>query len=401
MSRRQRSRGFHRVVVLALLAAAGCERQPTKDAPTAPPVAPVTAAAEAAWTPAWSQTRGGGGLSGRVPGPAPRQATLAWSFANGTAITSEASIAEGVIVFGDTDGSIHALDTATRQRRWQVTTEDTVEATALIADGLVFAGSNDGTFRALDLKDGRQVWSLEGDGKFPTGAVLAKGPDGRDVVLVNGYDGVTRCLRPADGGVVWHHETSDYINGSPALLDDDRMIFGGCDAQLHVLSLKDGSGSGTLKSEAQIVRSLAVWNGTVYGVNYADQLFAARGDADKPQWIYEPGTQFLSSPAVDDAHVFAGCRDKCLHAIDRETGKLLWKFTTGGRVAGSPLVFDDAVVFGSSDGRLYAVDKQDGKELWRLDLGEDLSLPPAAAGGRIVIGGGEGTLFVVSAGTPP
>jgi outer membrane protein assembly factor BamB len=152
----------------------------------------------------------------------------------------------------------------------------------------------------------------------------------------------------------------------------------------------------SLKSEAQIINSLTAWEDTVYGVNYANQLFAAPATAAQPAWLYEAdGAQFLTSPAVDETQVYVGARDKHLHAVDRLTGKVRWKFKTAGRVASAPLVFDDAVVFGSSDGRLHAVDKREGQELWQLDLGEELAVAPAFAAGRIILGGGDGTLFVI------
>ncbi|MCF7731930.1 MAG: PQQ-binding-like beta-propeller repeat protein [Akkermansiaceae bacterium] len=382
-----------------LLGLVHCEGR--RDAGNTPPAEPPAAAsAEVPWTPDWPMSRGGGRLNGRVAGPAPRQPVIEWTFQNTAAITSEAAIAEGLIVFGDTEGGIQAVEVATRKRRWQVATKDAVEATPAIAGGRVFAGSNDGVFRALDVGDGHLLWSIEGGDKFPTGATLTTGPDASGpVLLVNGYDGVSHCLRPADGSEVWRHETNDYINGSPVLLDGGRIAFGGCDARLHMLLLKDGSAVGELESEAQIIRSLAAWGRTLYGVNYANQLLAAAWDASGPAWLYEAdGNQFLTSPAADEERVYVGCRDKHLYAVDRLTGKLRWKFKTGGRVASAPLVFDDAVVFGSSDGRLYAVAVADGMELWRLELGEDLAVAPSHAGGRIVIGGGEGTLFVIRGG---
>lgn len=353
------------------------------------------------WSPGWPVTRGGGGLTGQVAGAAPKQPAVEWTFANGCKITTEAVVGEGIIVFGDDEGGISAIDTATRKRRWRVVTGDTVEATPMIAGGKVFAGSNDGVFRALDARDGGVVWSLEGGEKFPTGAVLAD-RNGEPVVLVNGYDGIARCLRPADGKEQWRHETGDYVNGSPVMLDGGWTAFGGCDAKLHILSVADGTAGGSLKSDAQIIRSMAAWEGTLYGVNHANQLFAAARDSESPLWIHElEDTQFLTAPAADDARIYVGCRDKCLHAVDRLTGKPLWKFKTGGRISGAPLVFDDAVVFGSVDGRLYAVDKSGGAELWRLELGEEFETAPAFAGGRVVVGGGDGTLFVVRGGGAP
>lgn len=388
---------FAAAVVVAL---SGCGKKP----PTTGAAIPSTAPAEATTAgPLWPMARGGPQLHGRVPCPAPRNAVVEWTHSIKGAITSEAAVAAGVVVFGDAEGLIHALDLTTHQERWKVTTQDSVEATPAIADGRVLVGSNDGVFRALDLRDGKECWRLQGEEKFPTGATLAANPDGGEAwLLVNCYDGVCHCLRTRDGSSVWRHETQDYINGTPLLLPGGLVAFGGCDAVIHLIRLTDGTEVHQLKSDAQIVRSLAAWQDTVYGVNYANQLLAAAVTADHPSWLYEDNAaQFLTSPAVDETQVYVGSRDKHLHAVDRQTGKANWKFATGGRVSSAPLVFDDAVVFGSSDGRLYAVSTKDGRELWQLDLGEALEVAPAYANGRILIGGGDGTLFVIREGAGP
>jgi outer membrane protein assembly factor BamB len=361
----------------------------------------VVANGSGAWrTRDWPMARGGKELQGRVHDRVLRQAVVEWTFSTKGAVTSEAAISNGVVVFGNDEGAVVAVDITTRKERWRAITKDAVEATPAIASGRVFAGSNDGVFRALDLQTGNELWRIEGREKFPTGGVVVGSPDGlEEWILVDGYDGVSRCLRTSDGREVWKYDSQNYINGSPAILDGGLVAFGGCDSVIHVIHLKDGSGLSKVTTDAQIIRSLATWGGTVYGVNYANQLVAADVRTGKLPWVYaDDDVQFLSSPALDEARIYVGSRDKHLHAVDRLSGKQVWKFRTGGRVESSPLVFDDAVVFGSGDGRLYAVDKQDGHEIWRLDLGEALTVAPAFAAGRIVIGGGEGTLFVIREG---
>lgn len=351
-------------------------------------------------TQAWPMARGGRQLHGRVADRVPRQVAVEWTFAAKGAVTSEAAVSNGLVVFGTAEGAVVAVDLATRKQRWRLETQDTVEATPAIAAGRVFVGSNDGWFRALDILTGNEVWQLKGQEKFPTGGVVVASPDGTgEWILVNGYDGVTHCLRTQDGSEVWKYEAENYINGSPAVLDGGLVAFGGCDARIHVIRLMDGSPVNQVVSDAQIIRSLAAWGGTLYGVNYANQLLACEAQAAKPAWVLDnDDSQFLTSTGLDEARVYVGSRDKSLHAVDRLSGKPVWQFKTGGRVESAPLVFDDAVVFGSSDGRLYALDKHDGREIWRLDLGENLASAPAFAAGRIVIGGGEGTLFVIRGG---
>jgi outer membrane protein assembly factor BamB len=383
-------------LLVALVGVTGCgeKNRAGKDPP-------VAAHESGPWqTQEWPMTRGGVALQGRVRDRVPLQPVVEWTFRLKGAVTTEAVLADGVLVLGNDEGVVLAVDLATRRERWRTETRDAIEASPALAGGRVFAGSNDGTFRALDITTGRALWQIKGQEKFPTGAVALSSPDGTEAwILVNGYDGVVRCLRAKDGSEVWNYATENYINGSPAILEGGLVAFGGCDSVIHVIRLKDGSSVNKVTTDAQIIRSLATWGTTLYGVNYANQLLAVGTNDKKLTWVYEDdGAQFLTCPSVDEARVYVGSRDKHVHAVDRLSGKQAWKFKTGGRVESAPLVFEDAVVFGSHDGRLYAVNKPDGREIWRLDLGENLTNAPAFAAGRLVIGSAEGTVFVIRGG---
>jgi outer membrane protein assembly factor BamB len=203
-------------------------------------------------------------------------------------------------------------------------------------------------------------------------------------------------LDAADGKLVWSYKTDDYINGSPGVVDGRFLVFGGCDAQLHVVNLKDGTLVHKIPTSAQIPASIATYGTMAFCGNYANQAVAFDVVGGKVAWVYEDrALPFFSSPAVNERLVLIGSRDKHLHAIDRKTGEPAWKFTTGGRVEGSPIVFTDGVVFGSSDGRLYAANLDAGAEVWQLDLGESLVASPAFGGNQIVISGEKGTVFAV------
>jgi outer membrane protein assembly factor BamB len=384
--------------LLAGIAAAGCDRR-SREGGASVEGAAAEPAARAAWhTHAWPMTRGGPGLQGRVPDPVPRQPVVAWSLPAGAELLAEPALDRDLAVFGDAEGTVHAVNLTTKQVLWTFPAGDAVAATPAIAGGRVFVGTDGGNFHALDLGTGKPLWQLESDDKFPTGAVVppaADGDDGR--VLVNGYDGMARCLRAADGGVVWSYQTESYLNGSPAVLDGQSVSFGGCDNVLHTIRLADGKEPSKLELDAQVITSVATFGNMVYAVNYANQLVAAPARGTKPEWVHEaPDDAFASAPGVDEQRVYVGSRDQHLHAIDRLSGKPAWKFKTGGDVASAPLVFDDAVVFGSADGRLYAVAKDDGKELWRVELGEELQAAAAFADGRLVVAGADGTLFVIT-----
>ena len=379
--------------VLLALALASCDEGGTNtSSPSEEPATPLVYQ-----TKDWRAPRGGVELQGRVHDPVPPHPKVAWMFEADSDLVADAAVADGVVYVGSVRGTLYAIDAATGKKIWSFETDDTIEGAPTVALGRVFVGSDDNNFYALDARTGEEVWKLEGQDKFPSGANLVKSPDGReDWILVNGYDGVARCLRAVDGSAVWEYETSNYINGVPGVVDGQYVVFGGCDALVHVVKLKDGSPANQIETEAYIIESVATHGRMIYCSNYAYQVVAADVDGKEPKWIYSGDDHtFPTAPAVDEQHVYMGSQDKHLHAIDRETGQGVWKFKTGARVDSSPLVFDDAVVFGSNDGRLYAVRTGDGKELWRLDLGEELAAGPVFADGTLFIGGGDGTLFAV------
>jgi outer membrane protein assembly factor BamB len=387
---------FFTVLPLLFLAACGRSEPP---AAASGDETPAPAAATPAATPIeWPVSRGGPQLQGRVNAPLFLTPAIEWTHDLGAPGVAEAASAEGVIVVGDIAGTIHCIDIASRTTRWTFETDDTIHAAPAISGGRVFVGSGDGRFVALDLITGEKIWEMKGGDKFPSAATLVDAPDGSGQwILVNGYDGVSRCLRTADGSEVWTYQTDDHINGTPAIIDGRLVAFGGCDRVVHVLNLADGTRVNEVTTDAQITNTIATAGSMIFCSNHANQVIATEAEADSLSWVYQPGEfAFFTAPAIDDTHVYIGCRDKSLHAIRRADGEGVWTFPTGGRVESSPLAFDNAVVFGSSDGRLYAADLADGTERWRLDLGEDLTAAPVYSGGRLIIAGGRGTLFIIA-----
>ncbi|MDO8543401.1 MAG: PQQ-binding-like beta-propeller repeat protein [Opitutaceae bacterium] len=346
-------------------------------------------------------TRGGPALNGSVPTKVPLNPKTAWTFASSGPITAEAALAGGRVYIGTGKGTLHCLAADTGRELWHFDTKDAITAGPAVAGTTVFVASNDGSLYALKVENGAPAWTFSTDEKISSGPTVIKNPGGPgDWVLLNGYDGTTRVLDAADGKLVWSYKTDDFINGAPAIVDGRYVVFGGCDAQLHVVNLKDGTPVHKIPTSAYIPSSIATYGSMAFCGNYANQTVAFDVAGGKVAWVYEDRPlPFFSSPAVNERLVLIGSRDKHLHAIDRKSGQSAWKFRTGGRVEGSPIVFEDAVVFGSSDGRLYAAGLVAGAELWQLDLGEPLVAAPAYGDRQIVIGGEKGTVFAIRAET--
>jgi outer membrane protein assembly factor BamB len=262
----------------------------------------------------------------------------------------------------------------------------------------VYVGNREGRFFAVDALSGALTWSYDTDGEIMGSANHIDAPGGgKNHVLVGSYDTKMYCLDADTGALVWSYETDYYINGAPAT-DGVHVVFGGCDASLHIVSTADGTKIGEVPVGSYIAGSAALVDGMAYVGHYGGSLVAVDIDGKTVAWDYrqeEHGGGFFSSPAVGSGHIYIGSRDRHVHCVDRTTGKLVWKFRTRGEVDSSPVIAGngDRIVFGSADGRMYMVGAGDGAEIWSYEIGSPIIGSPAVAGGMIVIGVQDGRLY--------
>lgn len=344
----------------------------------------------------WPMHRGEPQLRGRAADPAPKAPKLRWSFESGGAINGGAAIVGGRAYVGDANGKVHALGLADGKPAWTFATDSAIEATPLVLDGVVYIGAADGRFYALDAATGAKKWVFETGDKIMAGASWCKDPaTDAKWVLVGSYDFKFYALDAATGKELWKIETENFINSTPAVTADGRALFGGCDALIHVVSLKERKEVRKIEAGAYIPGSAATDGRIAYFGNEAKKVFAFDIESGAEAWTYRSRNfAYYSSPALGDDSVIIGGRDKRLHCIDRAKGEGRWMFATKGDVDSSPVLCSDGgIIFGSLDGRLYCVELADGKERWNYEIGAKIAGSPAVANGVVIIGAEDGVLY--------
>jgi alcohol dehydrogenase (cytochrome c) len=145
-----------------------------------------------------------------------------------------------------------------------------------------------------------------------------------------------------------------------------------------------GSGVGPgFSAEAQPL----VYDGVIYIVSGADDVFAVDAETGKFRWTYKPNINldktnvccgWLSrGVGMGDGKIFVGQVDGSLQALDQKTGKPLWRTqvgdpATGYAVTGAPLYYDGMVIVGVAGGEfgvrgyVAAHNAKTGKEIWRF-----------------------------------
>jgi eukaryotic-like serine/threonine-protein kinase len=344
----------------------------------------------------WPVFRGTQELTGATDARLPRKPRLLWSRDVGGAVKSTPVVAGDAVYASTMAGKLVALALADGKLRWSFDAKSPLEASPLYRDGVLYVGSSDGDLYAVEAARGRIRWRYKAGDRIAGAANFAENPGGA-VVLVGSYDGALQAVDARTGVLRWIYRTSNFVNGTPAVTADGRVVFGGCDGLVHVLRAADGVEVAQIDTGSYIACSPALSGSRAYVANYAGSLLAVDLAAARILWTLSSadGQAFYSSPAVGKGSVLAGARDGRLHCASADTGAELWSFRTGGDVDTSPVVAGGEAVFASTDGVLYAVDLASGNELWSFEVGAAVGCAVAVIEGRVIFGAEDGRVYVV------
>lgn len=342
----------------------------------------------------WSRFRGDTRNSGVSPEQLVPPLRIRWrhSTTDNESVTATAAIVDGVAYVGSLIGEFLAIDLATGDVRWTFRTRDEsgIASSACIVDGSVFFGDEFGFLYCLDINSGASRW------QFEAGAEIISSPHVVDGLVVFGcYDGVVYAIDAATGKPRWTFKTEAQVHSTVAIVDN-KVLAAGCDGALHVIGLRDGKEIRAVRFGGQTASSVAVRGDYAYLGTLGNEVLCINWQNEEIIWQYRDADRefpFQSSAALWKQLVILGGRDKALHALDQETGKLRWRFATRGRVDSSPLVAGGIAFVGSQDGRLYALDAASGDKRWEFEAGGAVSASPAIADGVLVIGTEDGVIY--------
>ena len=213
---------------------------------------------------------------------------------------------------------------------------------------MLFIGSCAGSFIAFDKLSGDIRWSYDirqdgdqsyfhGDFHFSDGRVLTAS-DGQEFGTVYAFDQVT-------GAVRWRHSEPEAITST--------VVQGG--ANVHVIT-------------------------------EADQVLALDRDSGAIRWRFRTQgnptgrTRLVSSPAVDDRHVYVSGRDGTLYALEIARGAVAWTLDLETPFITAPGLWQGSLYIGSREGHVIRVDTGSGAVQAEIDIesavyvGDELSV---------------------------
>ncbi|MFA6032346.1 MAG: PQQ-binding-like beta-propeller repeat protein [Myxococcota bacterium] len=291
---------------------------------------------------------------------------LAWAFTSTSPIYSTPLVTKDMIVFGDENGVVTALD-KNGQFRWRFSTSMNVISSPRALGDKIFFGSINYAFYAID-KQGRELWKYPTRKPIKSDAAIYDG-----VVYFASYDGHIYAVKPDDRSTVWIFPPKPV---AATVAEEGEPPPAPVEPQLQVGEFS--------------YSSPAISDGVIYIGNIDGFVYAVDAKSGKLKWRYKTGDAVTSSPAVEGGVVYVGSNDNNIYALDTKTGNKIWSFKTGAWVNGSPRVGDGVVYCGSNDKNLYALDAKTGALKGQFTAEGPIISTPSLYKNLIIIGGGQG-----------
>lgn len=300
------------------------------------------------------------------------------------ATASSESARRDVVLFGDTDGLLHAADAGDGVEfpGWVAATGGAISTAPLVVGDLALVGSLDGYVHAFDLASatGDLVWRFpaEGSGIDPSKPIDAMALlDG--VVYVAREDGSLYGLDPATGMLATNDTRplcavqTGVLQGTPAghPVAVDGYVFVSAGPFIWRFSATDCREPDTIAlivgGEPSTAPAVDIAGEALYQpigffllrYDIPDQNIPGRNHTC--QYPLEGGrVRIASTPSIAKREdgtsiVYFGDDDGVLHAIDGDTCEELWNWPTGGAIVSSPALGNRVVFVTSTDGTITAI----------------------------------------------
>ena len=172
----------------------------------------------------WTLFRGKQDLSGFTSLELHSSPSLVWSLPTGTRTKSSPVVSGGMIYFGNDKGAVIAAGTDGKLK-WKYEGQAAAEAPPLIFGNMVIIGLNDGTLHSIDKTKGKLVWRYKTESQI-AGSANSWSTAKRSGIIIGSYDYYLHSVDPLTGRLQWKLETMNYVNGTPAV-SNNNIVFGG------------------------------------------------------------------------------------------------------------------------------------------------------------------------------
>ncbi len=289
-----------------------------------------------------------------------------WRVATGSAMPQPPAVRSHRVYAATAAGTVLCLRVEDGARVWSVDLSSTngtghpesIEAPVAVASSIVVVATTQGKVYGLDTETGERRWTYIAGDRIQGAPALFVHPDSGSccAAILTQPEGILHAITVSTGTRVWIAAPTTRADGSPAA-DSDHIVFGNCNAALHILSARDG----------RALRRIDLG----------------------------PDSQVAGGVALSEGQIFSGTRSGLIVCADVRSGGILWtNRDVRAEVFTTPAVCADRVVAAASDGTILCLRRQSGEQLWATPLPDGVQ-SPVILGSHVVACAGD-TLMILS-----
>jgi outer membrane protein assembly factor BamB len=362
-----------------------------------------------------STYHGGPERTGVMPGPGPTGSPKReWEAAvKGPIGAWSPAVVDGTVYTGDESGYVSAIAETTGVLRWQVDVGAPINSGVSIVSGLLLVGDDNGVIHALDVtRQGAQVWTYQAGGPVHSSAAVVE-----DVAYFGSLDGHLYALDVATGKLRWPAPIATPGPISRAIAVANGVIYAGSGngagsgpGMLGAYDTKTGALLWSVPLEPGNTSTPTIVDGRVFVAGGLDSttstshhLYAFDAATGRPAWavpLAAPSGKAILLGAVTGGQVFAPSVDGLLYVVDASTGSLAWTRPIGASLSPNAGFVAGLLYITSDDRKVHAIDISTHAELWAFAVTGTPSAP-AVIDGRIIVGTSLGKVVsIVGSGDP-
>ena len=258
--------------------------------------------------------------------------TPLWQFPTDRSFTGRIvggpAVGGGLVIFGDSEGVVRALDTSTGAVEWSFKAENQVWSTPAIVEDVVYFGSLDHNFYALSLRHGEEKWTLP----FEAGGAIVTSP----------------------------------------LVSDRRVFFGSFDGTFHALDVDSGEQIWQFDGEGWFWANPVTVENMVYATTTNGLLYALDASTGRLRWQFDLQRPVIASPAVLDGRIVVTSDEGIVFSLNARSGQQENPgFDVGAEVRADIGVMEDTVYVNDMDRQVWALRLVGGqRQLWQTDTSD-------------------------------
>lgn len=308
--------------------------------------------------------------------------------------SSSPVVHDGNIFIGTNDGQVHKIGyNGSIRESYELPAE--IVSTPTVANGILIVGTLDNSLHGVNIQTGDEVWSIETEGSI-FGSPIAVG----DTVFVGDIGGQIYALNYEDGEEIWSNKVDNAIVTRPAITGST-LIFGGLGVgdpmgqdhggpfatssnYLYAIDQTNGGIAWEQEISGYTIDPLIIDGGVCVGTQ-SGKIRSLRVEDGSEKWEMSLESRIVGSPATDDGELILGCLDGTVYRIAPNTNQTVWEFETEGSILSEPAIHGLTGVIASEYDGIYVFDTRTGDVIQYFELEDRQRSAPAFTGDGFVL----------------